>query len=670
MNLSFANKKWIILGALCVLTFICFSYTRHNQFTNWDDDYYVTNQQYIKALTWDNLKVIFTEDITKNNYHPLCMLSLAINYHFSQMNPEPYYLTNIFIHILNVLLVFFLAIQLSRRLNVKESGQLFIAALSAALFGIHPMHVESVAWIAERKDVLYAFFYFLGLLSYLHYIDTKKMNWFVATYFLFVASCLSKPMAVVFPFSLLCLDFLLGRPMDKRLITEKIVFFLSSLMCGSYAFYTQHRTGAIASFDTLTLAERFMYASYGYVMYISKIFNPTYLSTFYPYPFRYINGYLNSFFYAAPLLAIAFLTIPIYLAYKKNREWFRVTVFGVGYFTVNVMFVLQFISVGAAIMSDRYSYVAYMGLFFAMAYFINVFIERMPAYKTGVMVLLACCIAALSYGTYARTYAWHDSETLLSDAIEKYPFKKDPDKSYDSKNSGIAMLSYKWLGNYYFAKGDYDKALENYEVLTTLRAADAKVYDKVAAIYTIKKEFSKADNAMNLSVAERGASGDGGVQSYLQQAMMYARKGDTTNALKNYVASFRLNKDSEKILADSCFSHVQQGQYEAAIGEYNTLMTLNTSNPFYYFYRGVAYFGANNVQHAIKDWEMAMKFQSKDVLQSASYNLSIAYDTVGNDSMAVYYIEKAASLGYQVKPDFEAKLKGKYEAQLKSRRKK
>src|SRR5205823_5915601 len=154
--------------------FICFRYTLHNEFTNWDDDYYVTNDPYIKALTPYNLKVIFTEDITKNNYHPLCMLSLAINYYFAQLRPMTYYLTNILIHIANAVLVFLLFLGLCRRLKVDENGGLFIAGFGALWFAIHPMHVESVAWIAERKDVLYAFFYIAGLLSYLRYISSQK----------------------------------------------------------------------------------------------------------------------------------------------------------------------------------------------------------------------------------------------------------------------------------------------------------------------------------------------------------------------------------------------------------------------------------------------------------------------------------------------------------------
>src|SRR5947199_7273351 len=119
-------KRILILGAICVLTFICFRYTLNNEFTNWDDDFYVTNDPYIKAFTPHNLKVIFTEDITKNNYHPLCMLSLAINYHFSQLNPRAYYLTNILIHIANVMLVFLLMLQLCALLKMDEQAKLFI----------------------------------------------------------------------------------------------------------------------------------------------------------------------------------------------------------------------------------------------------------------------------------------------------------------------------------------------------------------------------------------------------------------------------------------------------------------------------------------------------------------------------------------------------------------
>jgi len=209
---SLINKYRLpLLLAISIITFLCFNYTIHNQFTNWDDDFYVTNDPYIKALTPENLKIIFTEDITKNNYHPFCMLSLAINYYFSQLNPAPYYITNILIHIGNVVLIFFLFLALSRKLEVKEYGQAIIAAFGALWFGIHPMHVESVAWIAERKDVLYCFFYVAGLLTYLRYLENTHRKWYIYTLLLFIASCLSKPMAVVFPLSLLCIDVLFQR---------------------------------------------------------------------------------------------------------------------------------------------------------------------------------------------------------------------------------------------------------------------------------------------------------------------------------------------------------------------------------------------------------------------------------------------------------------------------
>lgn len=558
----------LILGAICVLTFICFRYTLQNQFTNWDDDFYITNDPYIKALTPQNLKVIFTEDITKNNYHPLCMLSLAINYHFSQLNPEPYYLTNILIHIANVILVFFLLMQLCIRLKMDDGSKLFIAGFSALWFGIHPMHVESVAWIAERKDVLYAFFYFAGLLCYLKYLSANKMTWYIATFLLFIAACLSKPMAVVFPLSMVCIDILLQRQWGKKLIAEKIIFFLASLICGCMAFYTQNKTGAIASFGTLTLAERIMYAAYGYVMYIAKVFNPTYLSTFYPYPYRFISGALPAIYYAAPFIAIGSMAVPLYLTYKKNPVWFRAIAFGMGYFVANVIFVLQFISVGAAIMADRYSYVAYVGLFFLIAYFLNEIIKRIPSVKTAVIVVLLFISAILSYLCYERTFAWHDSETLLSDAIEKYPMR--------------ALLSYKWRGNYYLDKGDLDDALKDYNVLGMLHAADAKVYDRIGVIYTLRKDYKKAIEAFSQSLDVQNNV----YKTYLDRSMLYSLTGDTLSAFKDYILAYRLNPNAEIVLSDSSFNFVQHQQYDLAINNYNMLLKINNTNPFYYFYRG------------------------------------------------------------------------------------
>ncbi len=658
------NKNILILTAICVVTFICFQYTLHNQFTNWDDDFYVTNDPYIKAFTWENLKTIFTEDITKNNYHPLCMLSLAVNYHFSQLNPESYYLTNIIIHILNVILVFFLVAQLAIRLNIAENGRLFMASFTALWMGVHPMHVESVCWIAERKDVLYAFFYFSGLLAYLRYVDSGEKKWYFITYLLFVASCLSKPMAVVFPFSMVAVDFLLKRKITNILVIEKILFVISSLVCGIMAFYTQHATGAIASFGTLTLAERTMYAAYGFVMYVAKLFDPTYLSTFYPYPFRYINGNLETIFYAAPLLAMAIIAVPIWLAWKNKKEpqYFRIAGFGISYFLFNVMFVLQFISVGAAIMADRYSYVAYFGLFFLLSYFLNEVMKRIPAFKTGMLVMLCLLSAGLAYATYERTFVWHDAESLLSDAIEKYPAKKDFSKPHDGKNSGIAMLSYKWRGNLYFDQGDFDRALADYGVLVSLHSADAKVYDKVAVIYSQRKDYKMALETFDKSLEVQSDV----YRTYVDRAMTYIMLNDTNSALRDFVVALKLNPKAEQILSDSSFMYVQTKRYVPAIKQYNMLIMLNPNNPFYYFYRGVSEFNESKLVEAMNDWEIAVKYNtSKDVKQSASYNLSVAFDAMDKDSLAVYYAEMAQAAGYAVKPDFLAGLRDKKEKQKK-----
>ncbi len=633
------NKKIPVIIALAIITFICFSYTRHNQFTNWDDDFYVTNDPYIKALTVDNLQVIFTEDITKNNYHPLCMLSLAINYAFSGLNPAPYYLTNVAIHIANVILVFFLFLALARVLKVSDTGRLLIAGFGALWFGIHPMHVESVAWIAERKDVLYTFFYIIGLLTYLRWLDTTQKKWFWFTLLAFIASCLSKPMAVVFPMSLLCIDILYKRKPGFKLLTKKTLFFVISLLCGGFAFYTQNKTGAVASFSALSLGERFMYACYGFVMYVSKLFNPTYLSTFYPYPYRYTTGYLPSIYYISPLLAIAILIVPTLIARYKYPKYFPAVAFGIGFFFVNVMFVLQFISVGAAIMSDRYSYVAYIGLIFLLAYLANEVVEHKQSIKWLAGAAALVVSGLLGKLCYERTYVWHNAETLLTDAIEKYPYR--------------ALLSYKWRGHYYFSQGEYDKALADYNVLVTLHMNDARVNAKIARIQELKGELP------GVPVASTPQSIDPSYQTYIDSTMLFIAKSDSVNAFRQYIKALRANTGIEKQFAQSAFKNVQDGKFDVSKMQYDILLKINTGNAYYYFYRGVAKFSKNNMKGAIGDWEIAMKMPEKETQQSASYNLSVAYDSVGEHQKAYQCVLKAKEVGYTVNEDFVAKLKKK-----------
>lgn len=635
------NKKIWVLASICVLTFISFRYSLNNLFTNWDDDVYVTNDQYITSFTSENFKTIFTEDITKNNYHPLTMLSLAVNYHYAQLKPRTYYLTNILIHIANVILVFLLAMGLCRRLKVNEPRLLFMTAFCALWFGVHPMHVESVSWLSERKDVLYAFFYFLGLLFYLDYLDNSKIKWYLLTWVSFIASCLSKPMAVVFPISLLTIDLLLKRKWQAKILTEKIPLLVASLIFGGYAYYRQNATGAIAPFAALTIAERVMYASYGFVMYVTKLFNPTHLSTFYPYPYRYTDGSLSWIYYASPFIAVVLVALPLLITWKVNKQYFRVIAFGYGFFIANIIFVLQLISCGDAIMADRYSYVSYFGLFFIIVFFLGEIMDRFPLYKIAFIAIVSLISLELSYLCYERTKVWHNAETLLKDAIRKYPYQ--------------ALLSYKWLGNYYMDSLQLDSAEGCYRTLTLLHAGDAQVYDRLGNVLKFKNEYEKAIGAYDTSLRMGGNI----YRTFLDRSSCLSDLGDSNAALHDYISAMRLNGEAEKNYADAGFREAQNKQYADAIGIYNVLLKINSRNPYYYFYRGVLEFGEGKIRESGYDFKASLQFNNPEVSKVGAYNLSVVCDSLKEEKEAIQYARIAQSYGYKVDAEYFARLERK-----------
>src|SRR6187455_3642814 len=210
-----SRSFWTWLIPVLVFTGISFLPMLTNGFTNWDDDIYITRNPLIKGPDWN---VIFTQ-ASASNYHPLTMLTLAFNYAISETDPFSYHLVNWVLHILNTALVFLFIYKISGR-------KIFVAAFTSLIFGIHPMHIESVAWVSERKDVLYACFFLLALLQYWSFLETSKRSKILYCFVFFILSLLSKPAAIILPFVLFLLDYWRGRSFTWKLWAEKILFFI------------------------------------------------------------------------------------------------------------------------------------------------------------------------------------------------------------------------------------------------------------------------------------------------------------------------------------------------------------------------------------------------------------------------------------------------------------
>ncbi|MGP8217604.1 MAG: hypothetical protein ACLQQ4_18695 [Bacteroidia bacterium] len=639
-NYATRVKPYILCG-ICLLTFFCFRNTLHNQFTYWDDDVYVTNNPYIRSLSWENIKFFFTKIITGRNYHPLTVLSLALNYSVAQLSPLTYYLTNIILHIINVIFVFLLIKRLCNFMSTGSNNGLLMAYLCALWFGIHPMHVESVAWLSERKDVLYAFFYLSGCLAYLNYKSNFKWGWYALTFLLFVASCLSKAMAVVLPLSLILMDMIIEKKWSYWLFLEKIPFFIAALALGVLAFQKQKETGSIAPLSVFPFHERILYACYGFTMYIVKLFLPIKLSMFYPYPLHNVDGMLPFIYYIAPLFALLIPAIPLFITYKKNKTYFKILLFGLGFYFINLIFVLQLISFGSSVMADRYCYISYIGLFFITAYFIQEVLNQYPQYKIVVWVLVAATTCELSYLCYERTKVWHDTETLFKSAIDEYPDN--------------ALLPLKFLGNYYMDIGEYDKALNCYNKILEFKKSDPDLYIREGHIYRLNRNFEQAINLYSVSLQLDSMQ----VLPYLYRSATYALEGNYSNAAKDYLTACKMNPASENVFGDMLNQYLQSKQYGDAICQYNMLISINPKNPVYYFFRGVAQFGRDSIKKSIEDFLVAYNMKPNEAAPSAAYNLSVAYDKAGNDSAAFRYVNIAKSLGFKVADDYYNTLRSK-----------
>ncbi|HTY36805.1 MAG TPA: tetratricopeptide repeat protein, partial [Bacteroidota bacterium] len=403
------NKELLLaVLAIVVVTALAYAPAVTNGFTNWDDNHMVTDNGMIRSLSPANIVRIFSS-MHYGHYHPLVVISYALEFHFFRLDPWIYHFTNVLLHILNTLLVFWFVRALRGGLGVP----LFVALL----FGVHPLHVESVAWVTERKDMLYSLFYLLALIAYVYYVRSGEKKLYVYAAAAFLCSLLSKAMAVTLPLALVLVDFLLERKFTKETWIEKVPWLALSFLFGVIMLYATYPVesavvGATFGFDNVLIA------FHGLVFYPLKFLAPLHLSALYPYPGR-IGDPLPLEFTIAPVIVAMALGLTLWSLRKT-----RLAGFCVGFFLVTVAPVIQLTRVGGVIAADRFVYIPILGLIILLVEAAAWLLTR-PAFreawaKPAMLGVGGAAVLLLVLMTRDRTAVWKDSLALWNDVLRQY----------------------------------------------------------------------------------------------------------------------------------------------------------------------------------------------------------------------------------------------------------
>ncbi|WP_276088226.1 hypothetical protein [Pedobacter sp. JY14-1] len=403
----------ISLIVLCLTVY--FPVFFHNFQLNWDDQWVAINAYTEAGLTVKNLWAILTE-FYNGQYAPVNQLSYTVLFQLFGYNPFWFHTVGILLHIGNVLLVYFLLkALLAASGSFRQSAAERISFLSAAIMSVHPFLVESVAWVSASKILLYSFFYLLASCYYVKFIRNGRPSSYLMAMLLFILSFGAKEQAVTFPVFMLLIDYATGRNLrNKALWLQKVPFFLLAIFFGYVTLLSQKSTGAGLLSDSVQypLYQNLVFACYSITEYLVKCLIPVKLSYIYTFP-NAIGQPLPLKFWTYPVL-IAIMTIAFADFWKK--KW---VLFGMLFFLLHLGLVLHIIPISrSAIVADRYAYIASVGIFFLIAYLLEVHVLEKQKLKKIALPLIATYILAL--GLYAHNYSkvWRNSKLLKSD-VEK-----------------------------------------------------------------------------------------------------------------------------------------------------------------------------------------------------------------------------------------------------------
>ena len=610
----------------------------HFSFLNYDDPEYVSRNLHVRhGLTAAGVEWAF-RSTESANWFPLTWISYMVDVQLFGLDPGLIHLTNVLLHAASAALLFVLLF--------RTTGAMGRSAFVAAAFALHPLRVESVAWIAERKDVLCAFFWMLALLAYVHYVHRPNWRRYALLLFAFVAGLLSKPMIVTLPLVTLLLDIWpLKRTFSRKLIVEKLPLFALSAAVSIVVYMAQWRGGAVISIDQIPLASRLTNAVVSYAIYALKLFWPAHLAVFYPFPPAQPG-------WTAIGAAAAMVAVSAWVIRERVRRPYLLV--GWFFYCATLLPVIGIVQVGLQAHADRYTYIPLIGLSIVLAWGLAEFGSR-----TRPLVPALAVAAVVGWAAFSRVYLseWHDSASLFQHALR------------------VTENNYVALNNLAIAerdRGDNAAALGHFQAALALRPGDAEIQDNLGESLLRQGETEEALGHIAAALRLNPSLPEG----HVNLGAILSRRGQTAEAAAQYQLAIQLNPANEEahdglgailtdlgrpsealpelveaiaLKPDDADAHYNMGRLYGltgrtaeAIGEFSRAVELQPNDPQNHFNLGVALASSEQFDKAIGEFRIAVHLSPG--YANAHANLGVALAQSGNCAEAVPHFAEALRL--------------------------
>jgi protein O-mannosyl-transferase len=644
--------SYYLAACIAVATFVVYLPALRNGFVNWDDAVYVYDNVHIRTLDLRLVSWAFSDYLKTGNWHPLTWLSHAADVAVWGADPRGHHLTSVVLHAVNALLVTLLIIRLitiTDRIRTDSGNPplfsvrcgLIAAGVTGMLFGLHPLHVENVAWISERKDLLSSLFFLLSLQAYLVYADASARRvvqtrvWGSRSYLLslvyFMLALLSKPMAVTLPMVLLLLDWYpLQRIRSWRqtvpMAAEKLPFFLLSALLSVVTLVAQKRAGGTEGLSIVGLPDRILVAIKSLAAYLVSMVAPRDLLPFYPYP-ETVSWSLPA--YLAAVLTVIALSVAAAVTREKHPFYLAAW----GYYVVTLAPVIGIIQAGGQAMADRYTYLPSIAPLLLVGLLAGRIWTKQEARgqrgtsRAIIAVVLAIALCSvLITRTREQIALWKDSVTLWSYVIEK--------------GGGTVALPYNNRGLAFQDRREPGRAMEDFNAAIAIDPLYSYAYMNRGWVYRDLGSYREAiddyDRALGLDPRKYAPL------AYMRRGVLRGETGQHTLALADFTEAIRRLPDYADAYTGRGLVLTEMGQFDRALEDLQRAIELDPANSDAYLNRGVAHERSGRTDRAVADYSKAIELNPTDAL--AYRNRGSVLGMTGRLAEAIEDLTKALSL--------------------------